>query len=74
MIWINLEKKELTKKRTFTKYAWYDWYGWLINYIPELIKKYVDGVKDHIMSQFKIKDYRKSEPGMEVERNNLKKT
>ena len=52
MIWINLEKKELTKKRTFTKYAWYDQYGWLINYIPELIKKYVDGVKDQIMSQF----------------------
>ena len=34
-----LEKKELTKKRTFPKNTWYDWYDWLINYIPEPIKK-----------------------------------
>ena len=34
-----LEKtKELTKKRTFTKNTWDDWYDWLINYIPEPIK------------------------------------
>ena len=25
------EKKELTKKRTFTKNTWYDCYDWLIN-------------------------------------------
>ena len=30
-------KKELTKKRTFTKSTLYDWYDWLINYIPETI-------------------------------------
>ena len=24
------EKKELTKKKTFTKYTWYDCYGYLI--------------------------------------------
>ena len=33
------KKKELTKKRTFTKNTWYDWHDWLINYIPEPIKK-----------------------------------
>ena len=32
------EKKELTKKRTLRKNAWYDWHDWLINYIPEPIK------------------------------------
>ena len=60
------KKKELTKKRTFTEYIWYDWYDWLvndndwlINYIPEPIKKAVGGVKDQIMSLFKIKDYSK---------------
>ena len=33
------EKKELTKKRTLTKNTWYNWYDWLINHIPEPIKK-----------------------------------
>ena len=33
------EKKELAKKRTFTKNTWHDWYNWLINYILEPIKK-----------------------------------
>ena len=33
------EKQELTKKRTFMKNARYDWYYWLINYIPKPIKK-----------------------------------
>ena len=55
------EKKELTKKRTFTKSTWYDQYDWLIKYIPEPIKKTVDGFKDHIMSLFKTKDYSKPE-------------
>ena len=27
-------KKEITKKRTFTKNSRYDLYDWLINYIP----------------------------------------
>ena len=53
------EKKELTKKRTFTKNIWYDWYNWLIKYIPEPLKKSVGGVKDQIMSLFKTKDYSK---------------
>ena len=35
--WVN-SKKELTKKRTFTKNIFYDQYDWLINYIPEPIK------------------------------------
>ena len=33
------KKKELAKKRTFTKKTWYDWFNWLINYIPEPIKQ-----------------------------------
>ena len=40
-----LEKKELTKKRTFPRNTWYDWYDWLINYIPEPIKKPWAGLK-----------------------------
>ena len=48
------EKKELTKKRTFTKNTWYDWYDWLIYYIktkdynkPELVKTvYGNGKKE----------------------------
>ena len=40
MIWITLkETEELTKKRTFTKNACYDWYDWLINYISEPTRK-----------------------------------
>ena len=58
MIWINL-KKELTKKRTFTKNTWCDWYDWLINYNLETIRKTVGRVKDQIMSLFKTKDYSK---------------
>ena len=53
------EKKELTKKRTFTKNTWYDW---LIIYISEPITKSVGRVKDQIMSLFKTKDYSKPEP------------
>ena len=55
------EKEELSKKRTFTKNTWYDWSDWLINYIPEPIKKNVDEVKNQIMSLFKTKDYSKPE-------------
>ena len=51
------EKKELTKKRTFIKNTWYDWYDLLIKYIPEPIKKSVGGIKDQIMSFLKTKDY-----------------
>ena len=40
MIRINLKKKELSKKRTFTKK-----HDWLINHIPEPIQKTVGGVK-----------------------------
>ena len=32
------EKKEPTKKKTFTKNTWNDCYNWLINLIPEPIK------------------------------------
>ena len=49
------EKKELTKKSTFTKSNWYDWYDWLTNYIPEPIKTKKGGVNDQIMNLFKNK-------------------
>ena len=55
------EKKELTKKRIFTKNIWYDCYDWLINYILDPMKKTVERVKDQIMSLFKTKDYSKAE-------------
>ena len=29
------------------------WYNWLINYIPDPIRKNVDGFKDKIISLFK---------------------
>ena len=32
------KKKELKKKRKFTKNTWYDRYDWSINYFPEPIK------------------------------------
>ena len=58
MIWINL-KTELTRKRGLTKNTWYEW---LINYIPELKQKTVGGIKDQIVSLFKIKGYSEPEP------------
>ena len=73
----NLKKKELAKKRTFTKNTCYDWYDWLINYVPEPIIKSVGWIKDQIMSLFKTKDYSKPEPVKIVYGNwkkNLKKT
>ena len=47
------EQKEMMKKRSFTKNIWNNWYNWLINCIPEPIKKR-DGVKGKIMSVFKV--------------------
>ena len=44
MIWINSK----TKKKTFTKNTWYNWYDWLIKYIPNPIKKSAGDVKDLI--------------------------
>ena len=43
------EKKEMKKIRPI-KNTWYDW---LINYIPEPIRKSVGGFKDKIVSLFK---------------------
>ena len=34
------EKEEITKKRTFAKIMWYDWYDWLINYLLKPMKKF----------------------------------
>ena len=43
------EKKEMKKIRPI-KFTWCDW---LINYIPEPIRKSVGGFKDKIVSLFK---------------------
>ena len=42
------DKKELTKKRAFAKKTWYDWYDWLINYIPEPMKKPLEHYRTYI--------------------------
>ena len=58
------------------------WNDWLMNYIPELVKKTVGGVKDKFTSLFKLNtaEYyckpscvNKVRTVMEVERNNRKK-
>ena len=46
----NYEQKEMKKIRS-VKNTWYDW---LINYIPEPIRKSLAGFKDKIVSLFKI--------------------
>ena len=43
------EQKEMKKIRSIKN----TWYGWLINYIPEPIRKSVDGFNDKIVSLFK---------------------
>ena len=43
------EKKEMNKVRPLKN----TWYYWLINYIPEPIRKSVGGFKDEIVSLFK---------------------
>ena len=45
----NFEQKEMKKIRPI-KNTWYDW---LINYIPELVRKNVGGFKDKIVNLFK---------------------
>ena len=53
------EKKELTKKRAFTKNTWYNLYDWLINYILEPIKNIAGGIKDQIFLFKQEDDYYK---------------
>ena len=43
------EQKEMKKIRSIKN----TWYGWLINYIPEAIRKSVGGFNDKIVSLFK---------------------
>ena len=43
-------KKEMMKKRLVRKNTWYDS---LINYIPETLRKLVDGIERKVMSLFK---------------------
>ena len=44
------EEKEIIKIREIKK----TWYYWLINYIPEPLRKSVGGFKDKVISLFKI--------------------
>ena len=58
----NLKGNEITKNRPFVKNTWYNC---LINFILEPIKETLGGVKDEIMSLFKInrtKDYERLTP------------
>ena len=52
MVWMvqKFEPKEIKKIRKI-KNIWYDW---SINYIPDPIRKSVSGLKDKIISLFKI--------------------
>ena len=43
------EQKEMKKIRPIKNI----WYGWLINYFPEPIKKNIGGFKDKVISLFK---------------------
>ena len=43
------EQKEMKKIRPIPN----NWHNWLFNYIPDLIRKSVDGFKDKIVSIFK---------------------
>ena len=45
------EKKEMNKVRPLKN----TWYYWLINYIPEPIRKSVGGFKDEIVRQTRLK-------------------
>ena len=49
MIWIDLKKQNWKKTRP-VKNTWYDW---LINYIPEPVRKSVSASKDRIASLYK---------------------
>ena len=50
MIWTGLKKKKEIKNIGPIKNTWCDW---LINYIPEPIRKSVDGFKDKVISFLK---------------------
>ena len=34
------EEKEMSRKRPFSKITCYDWYRWLISYIPKPVKNW----------------------------------
>ena len=50
------EQKEIKKIRLIKN----NWYGWLINYIPEPIRKRVGGFKDKIVNLFKTNTPKKT--------------
>ena len=68
---INFKNKNIEKK--------YTWYDWLINYIPEPIKKIVGGFKDKVVNLFNTNTSKQTVSGTgnklnQKPKNNLKKT
>ena len=45
----------MTERRPLAKNMWYEWYDWLINHIPESVKKSARNVKLEIMKLFSAK-------------------
>ena len=77
MIWTSLKNKEMKKIRSNKNI----WYNWLINYIPELIRKGVGRFKDEIVSIFKIntpketvygRGKKRSKPKTQYKTNNIR--
>ena len=51
------EKSEMEKTRPLGESTWYKWYDWLIDHIPESVKKSASNIKEKIMNLFP-KDYK----------------
>ena len=49
------EKIEMAKTRPILKTIWFQWYDWLINHIPESMKKSKSNTKQVIMRLFESK-------------------
>ena len=64
-----LEKAEMAKTRPIPENTWYHWYGWLINHVPESMKKSESDTKQEVMilSESKI-DNNGSDPVTSIQR------
>ena len=62
------EQKEMKKIRPIKK----NWYDWLINYIPEPIRKSVGGFKDKVASLFKTNTPKQTKYGRKKKLNKPK--
>ena len=69
-------KPTLAPKPTpLSKNTWYEWYDWLISYIPKSVKKSVSHVEENIMT-LSLKDYspKHTAEWMNISRLNLFET